>query len=81
MMKLYRTFSYFWLQKTLGDSKQILYKEKIKDNRELLTVIPKAVDKSVDNYVDNSCRCLSDLYSNRIAQNMGKDNYNNFNWL
>jgi hypothetical protein len=80
-MKLYRTFSYFWLQKTLGDFKEILYKEKIKDNRKLLTAIPKAVDNAVDNYVDNSCGCLSDLYSYRIAQNMGNDDYNNFNWL
>jgi hypothetical protein len=80
-MKLYRTFSYFWLQKTLGDSKEILYKEKIKDNQELLTAIPKAVDKSVDNYVDNSGRCLSALYSYQIAQNMGNDKRNNINSL
>jgi hypothetical protein len=80
-MKLYRTFSYFWLQKTLGDSKEILYKEKIKDNRKLLTAIPKAVDKSVDNYVDNFRRCLSGLHSYRIAQNMGSDKCNNINSL
>jgi hypothetical protein len=46
-----------------------------------LAVIPKTVDKSVDNYVDDSRDCLSNLYSYQIAQNMGNDKSNNINIL
>jgi hypothetical protein len=50
-------------QKTSDDSKEIFCKEKIKDNQELLAAIPKPVEKSVDNHVDNFRRCLSGLHS------------------
>jgi hypothetical protein len=46
-----------------------------------LAAIPKTVDKSVDNYVDDSRDCLSNLYSYQIAQNMGNDKSNNINIL